>query len=130
MPANERQIGGSHYGSGEYQHWDWVADVRMPYHPATAAKYIYRWREKNGIVDLEKAAHYLEKTIELDINYEVPRYGDIPVIWDSFWKLIAARQYTQDEILTLAYIQRGLWLEALNGVNHLLNKTSSEGLQA
>ena len=29
-------------------------------------KYISRWRNKNGIADLEKAKHYIELLIELE----------------------------------------------------------------
>src|ERR1700747_378792 len=63
--ANERQIGGQHYSS-TYQHWDWVVDVRLAYHPGNASKYLARWRKKNGLPDLEKAVHYLDKTIEIN----------------------------------------------------------------
>lgn len=29
-------------------------------------KYITRWKEKNGVADLEKAKHYIELLIELE----------------------------------------------------------------
>lgn len=65
MPtANDMQIGGQHYNA-EYQHWDWVVDVRLPYHPARATAYIARWRKKNGLQDLQKGLHFVEKTIEI-----------------------------------------------------------------
>lgn len=54
------QVGGDHYQS-EYQHWDWVVDVELPYLPACVTKYVTRWRKKNGIADLQKARSYLEK---------------------------------------------------------------------
>jgi len=56
------QEGGSHYQSS-YQHWDWVVDMSMPYLPASATKYVARWRKKNGIQDLIKAMSYIEKMI-------------------------------------------------------------------
>jgi len=31
-------------------------------------KYITRWRKKNGIVDLEKAKHYIELLIEFEVR--------------------------------------------------------------
>lgn len=61
--ANERQHGGDHY-SGEYQHWDLVIDTRMGYLEGCATKYLSRWRNKNGIEDLRKAQHYVEKLLE------------------------------------------------------------------
>lgn len=60
MNPNDRQVGGTHYAS-EYQHWDFVWDARIPYLQAMVIKYVSRWRRKNGIEDLEKAKHFLEK---------------------------------------------------------------------
>lgn len=65
------QVGGDHY-QVEYQHWDWVTDIRMGYLPGNATKYVSRWRKKNGIADLEKAMTYIEKMIvirELKSDY-------------------------------------------------------------
>lgn len=56
------QEGGDHYQS-EYQHWSWVTDIGMTYLPATATKYLTRWRKKNGLQDLMKAQTYLDKLI-------------------------------------------------------------------
>jgi hypothetical protein len=64
MKANERQIGGSHYRQ-DYQHWDFAADTPLNYFEANITKYITRWRSKNGVDDVKKAAHYLQKLIEL-----------------------------------------------------------------
>lgn len=63
--ANKTQVGGTHYQT-EYQHWDFVNDLDIPYIIANAIKYIARYKSKNGIEDLEKAKHYLQKAIELD----------------------------------------------------------------
>lgn len=61
--ANERQVAGTHY-SAKVQHWDWVVQTHLPYLPAQVSKYLTRWRKKNGLQDLEKALHFLEKFIE------------------------------------------------------------------
>lgn len=60
--ANSFQVGGSHYqGKGE-QHWDIMIRFGIPYTLGCATKYLWRWRDKNGLQDLEKALHYLQKT--------------------------------------------------------------------
>lgn len=64
MNVNEKQVGGNHYKVG-YQHWDLVADLRLGYFEGQVTKYITRWRKKNGIQDLEKAQHFLDKLIHL-----------------------------------------------------------------
>ena len=61
--ANERQVGGDHYQAG-IQHWDFVLANDIPYMEAQIIKYVYRWRKKNGLQDLEKARHFLDKLIE------------------------------------------------------------------
>lgn len=65
--ANDRQVGGNHYKTGELpQHWDLVNMYGWDYFTGQITKYLMRWRKKNGIQDLEKAAHYLQKYIELE----------------------------------------------------------------
>lgn len=65
MPVNERQVGGDHYKKAEYQHWDWAVDNFGPeYLAAAVTKYVVRWRTKDGLKDLRKAQHYLEKLLE------------------------------------------------------------------
>ncbi len=65
MAANQRQVGGNHYkGEGE-EHWDRVVRLGLNYHEGNITKYIERARKKNGIQDLLKAKHYLEKLLEL-----------------------------------------------------------------
>jgi hypothetical protein len=68
MSANDKQIGGAHYQKAEYQHWDWVCDIELHYLLACATKYVTRWRDKNGVQDLDKAIHYLEKARERGVR--------------------------------------------------------------
>jgi hypothetical protein len=63
--ANERQVGGEHYKTGGLEHWDIVARFKLDYFQGQITKYVMRWRRKNGIQDLEKARHFLDKYIEL-----------------------------------------------------------------
>lgn len=61
--ANDRQVGGSHYAAA-YQHWDMAMDYRLCHLAAAATKYLTRYEKKNGLEDVRKAAHYIEKWIE------------------------------------------------------------------
>lgn len=63
LTANDKQIGGEHYKSA-YQHWDWATEHGLSYLAGCATKYLVRWRKKNGVEDLDKAAHYVEKLVE------------------------------------------------------------------
>jgi hypothetical protein len=65
--ANARQVGGDHYKkAGALQHWDIVAIFELDYFQGNITKYVFRWRDKAGIQDLEKARHYLDKYIEIE----------------------------------------------------------------
>ena len=63
MSANDRQVGGEHYKSG-IQHWDYAISQKLGYMEGQITKYVTRWDKKNGLQDLRKAAHFLERLIE------------------------------------------------------------------
>ena len=67
MAANDRQVGGGHYQVAATQHWDIVAQHNLDYFQGQIIKYVMRWRAKNGIEDLQKAQHFLEKYIEIQM---------------------------------------------------------------
>ena len=73
MKANERQVAGNHYKSS-IEHWDYVVANQLDYFQGQITKYVTRWKNKNGIDDLLKAQHFLEKYIEVikDINKPKP----------------------------------------------------------
>lgn len=65
--ANNKQPGGNHYKKfGELQPWDVTLYFGLGFLDGNACKYILRWRHKGGILDLEKAGHYIEKLIEVE----------------------------------------------------------------
>ena len=65
-PANARQVGGSHYKSRAIEPWDFAAANGLDYFQGSVVKYVVRYRDKNGLEDLEKAKHYIDKMIELE----------------------------------------------------------------
>ena len=64
-PANEVQVGGEHYKDKHIQPWDAIHAWGLGFFSGNVVKYVARHREKNGIEDLKKARHYLDKLIEL-----------------------------------------------------------------
>jgi len=64
--ALETQIGGSHYKSKAIQPVEYIHANNIGYFEGCVIKYVTRWKNKNGIQDLEKAKHYLELLIELE----------------------------------------------------------------
>lgn len=65
ISANQRQVGGAHYDK-PIQHWDYVVAQNLGYFEGQITKYVSRWRDKNGIEDLKKARHFLDKLIEVE----------------------------------------------------------------
>lgn len=63
------QVGGKHYLQQHIQPWEamesWFTAAEFEgYLRGNVVKYLARYRDKNGIEDLEKAKHYIEKLIE------------------------------------------------------------------
>ena len=46
--------------------WDVILDWDLGYLDGNAVKYLSRWRLKGGVQDLKKAAHYIQKLIEVE----------------------------------------------------------------
>ena len=76
MAANEEQVGGRHYIEKSIQPWDYIIANKMGYLEGNIIKYVSRYKEKNGVEDLIKAAHYLDKLIEVTRNERVSKVTD------------------------------------------------------
>lgn len=80
--ANEKQVGGDHYKHTDIQHWDWSWASGHDLFQYQITKYVDRHFKKNGLQDLLKAKHFLEKYIELltgpggKYQIQQPTYGD------------------------------------------------------
>lgn len=99
MSANERQVGGTHYKVGGEEHWDRVHRLGLDYFQAQITKYVERWTFKNGVEDLEKARHFLDKYIELKRLPEIIRVKGGSVVTRSFDQLFVYEGGTKDSDL-------------------------------
>jgi Protein of unknwon function (DUF3310) len=64
------QVGGNHYKDMPIQPVEFIHANGIPYIEGAVIKYVCRWRNKNGINDLQKAAHFLELLMQLEKNKE------------------------------------------------------------
>ena len=64
--ANDTQVAGNHYKQFQIEPWDAIIDWNLGYLDGNAVKYLSRWRHKNGIEDLKKARHYIDKLLEVE----------------------------------------------------------------
>jgi hypothetical protein len=78
VTANDEQIGGRHYIEKAIQPWDFIVQNKMGYLEGCIIKYVSRYKEKGGLEDLIKAAHYLEKLIEVNTD-DAERIPETPI---------------------------------------------------
>lgn len=62
------QVGGDHYASSSgKEHWDLMWEMYgESWFIGNITKYLFRYKNKNGMEDLKKAKSYLDKLIELE----------------------------------------------------------------
>ena len=65
--SHSDQVGGDHYKL-PIEPWDYVVANNLGYLEGNVIKYISRHKRKGGIQDLQKARHYIEKLIEVEIE--------------------------------------------------------------
>ena len=64
--ATDTQVGGDHYKGMAIQPVQYIHANGIGFMEGCAIKYLSRWRAKNGIEDLRKAAHFVQLLIELE----------------------------------------------------------------
>ena len=67
---NDYQLGGEHYTSKDIQPWEamqaWMTEEQFKgFLQGNVIKYIARFQDKGGVLDLQKCKHYLDKLIEV-----------------------------------------------------------------
>lgn len=65
----EIQIGGDHYKDVKIQPIEYIHANNLNYSEGCIVKYITRWRNKNGVQDLEKIKHYVDLLIAMETKY-------------------------------------------------------------
>jgi len=70
MNATDTQVGGDHYRKFKIQPTEFIHKNGIPFIEGCVIKYVVRWRDKNGIQDIDKAIHFLQllKELENDSN--------------------------------------------------------------
>ena len=64
--AMTKQVGGNHYSKYAIQPVEYITKNKLTYLQGNVIKYITRFKDKNGLEDLQKAKHYIELLIELE----------------------------------------------------------------
>ena len=64
--ALREQVGGDHYSKLAIQPVEYINANGLGYLAGNVVKYVTRYKDKNGLQDLQKAKHYVEMLIELE----------------------------------------------------------------
>jgi hypothetical protein len=64
--ALKEQVGGDHYSKLAIQPVEYITKNKLSYLAGNVVKYVTRYKDKNGLQDLQKAKHYVEMLIELE----------------------------------------------------------------
>ena len=64
--ALKEQVGGDHYSKLAIQPVEYITANKLTYLQGNVIKYVTRYKDKNGLQDLEKAKHYIDMLIELE----------------------------------------------------------------
>lgn len=64
--ADKRQEGGTHYATDFWQTWNLIVPMKWTAFQFEIINYVDRYKRKNGIEDLKKARHWLDKLIEIE----------------------------------------------------------------
>lgn len=59
-----RQEGGDHYAKHTIQPYEFITANKLSFFQGNVIKYVVRYKDKNGIEDLQKIIHYCELEIE------------------------------------------------------------------
>jgi len=113
MSANAIQVGGDHYKNRDLQPWDLISRNGIGFLEGCAIKYATRWRDKGGIQDLEKIAHFLMKIEEEQHNGYVPTGGVGPRALNDYF---TANEITDFREKILISILANKW--NANQLNH------------
>ncbi len=65
MTATKKQVGGKHYTDYKIQPVEFITSNNIGFIEGNVIKYLLRFKEKNGLQDLDKAIHYVELLKEL-----------------------------------------------------------------
>ena len=127
MKAIEKQIGGSHYKALPYQPIVLIDKLELDYFSGNVLKYLCRYRQKDGIKDLEKARHYCELAKELNVIKFSPSTLDTEEVED-FVRINDLSEEIQDIILY--DLLWGKWDDAIDDINKLIEAYKIEQYDA
>jgi len=66
--ALQVQVSGDHYKKLKIQPIEYIHANGIPFAEGCVIKYVSRWRTKGGLKDLEKARHFIDLLMQLEVK--------------------------------------------------------------
>lgn len=88
------QVGGNHYSTMKYQPIQFAMDAQLNPVQFSIVKYVSRYKNKNGLQDLQKALHFCEIGAEID----TVAIGD-----DIHWQNTLLNRYVHENKLSVMH---------------------------
>ena len=126
--ALDRQVGGSHYQKYKYQPVQFFIDCGWDFIQGSVAKYVLRYKDKNGIEDLKKAMHYCDIAIEAGMK---PNFESIQKAWDCKAVFRFAVENTIDIhiVVIMQYVAMHDYEQAKIAINKLIDDETEHDIQ-
>lgn len=132
MVDKTKQVGGTHYGAS-YGPWHLFHDAKVPFHVATAIKYVYRWRSKNGVEDLEKALTYIYRCQEIGEYRRLNFWDRVKIEFgymicpkESLRGLFLSAVLQISDVIIIDNIFSGQYAQAIHGIKNLIQKRKED----
>lgn len=127
--ANARQVGGDHYKTGGTELWDLFGPEAIMFY---ATRYVARWRKKDGLKDLEKGKHTVEKLRELvTLGAQRPQLPVDRIHVETWAKNQGCDWAEQTIILRIMFWNDKRDIdEAIQGIEYLIEKETPKGFAA
>ncbi len=74
MRHQSSMVNPGHYKNLKIEPWDYILANGIGYMEGSAIKYLSRWKEKGGVVDLQKAKAFIERLIEEQVQKEAAKF--------------------------------------------------------
>lgn len=120
MKATDKQVGGNHYNM-PYQPIKFITENNLNFIQGNIVKYVSRYKNKNGLQDLEKALHCAELGQELD-THPLSK----PVFTDTCGIYCDANHFDIGVHLVIYFTMLKRYSEAINKVKVLIEVNYGE----
>lgn len=130
MSANETQVAGGHYKKLDPQPWDVIAAWGLDWFQGAILKYVVRCHDKNGIEDLKKARHVLDKMIEIEEAKATPDApAEAPLELDEIAtpRVLSEPEWCACQQELIPAMQQTVSADGVNHARHVCEPVAAQG---